>query len=133
MRQCKQVRNNAKNLSAKSIGKQSENEAANYLQKRGLKLKYRNYNCKTGEIDLIMEDDGVLVFVEVRYRKQSKYGSSLESVTKCKQQKVIRAAKCYLLENDLFDKMQCRFDIVATSLQDDNKILWIKDAFWEKF
>lgn len=44
----------------------------------------------------------------------------------------MRAAKCYLLENDLFDKIQCRFDVIAASEEQD-KILWIKDAFWEKF
>lgn len=121
------------NLSKRQIGQQSENEALLYLQQHRLKLKDRNYICKCGEIDLIMDDAGVVVFVEVRYRKQSKYGSGLESVTKSKQQKVIRAAKCYLLENNLFDKISCRFDVIAASSEDSDKILWIKDAFWEKF
>jgi putative endonuclease len=68
--------------------------------------------------------------VEVRYRKKARLGSGIESVTKSKQQKIIRAAKYYLLENKLFNKVNCRFDVIASWPNDAQKIQWVKDAFW---
>lgn len=114
-------------------GEKAESEVSDYLQKQGLSLVERNYFCKAGEIDLIMQDNDILVFVEVRFRKKSKYGTGVESVTKSKQQKIIRAAKYYLLEKNSFDKINCRFDVVASTHDNENKMLWIKDAFWVKW
>ena len=113
-----------------TIGKHAEAEACNYLIQHGLELIDKNFTCKSGEIDLIMQDKDFYVFIEVRYRKKSKYGTGAESVTKNKQQKIIRTAKYYLLEKGLFDKIKCRFDVISSSAEDENKILWIKDAFW---
>lgn len=118
-------------MNSKAIGIKAEQEAKEFLLNRGLTFIANNYNCKAGEIDLIMRDKTTYVFVEVRYRKKSKYGSGLESVTKSKQQKIIRAAKYYLLENQLFDKILCRFDVISSSDEDEEKLLWTKDAFWE--
>jgi len=116
------------------LGQLAEKAAAAYLQKQGLKLLSANYNCKMGEIDLIMQQGEIYVFVEVRYREGDDYGSSLESVTRAKQNKIIRAAKFYLLENNLYDKKICRFDVVSSKpYAKDSEILWIKDAFWVKY
>jgi putative endonuclease len=115
----------------------AEEVAANYLEQQGLQLIESNYSFKSGEIDLIMKDGEALVFVEVRHRKKDKYGSGLESVTKGKQQKIIRTAKYYLLEKGQYDKVPCRFDVVATQPKaegkDSTEILWLKDAFWVKY
>lgn len=114
-----------------TFGLQAEQEARVFLEQQGLRFESANYFCKSGEIDLIMQDNDYLVFVEVRYRKLSGYGDGVESVTKSKQRKVIRAAKHYLLKHNLYDKVPCRFDVVAASPNDAQRILWIKNAFWD--
>jgi len=111
------------------IGHAKESEASLYLQAQGLKLVLANYSCKYGEIDLIMQDKEELVFVEVRYRQSDDYGDGSDSVTQEKQRRVIRAAKFYLCERDLYDRIACRFDVVASG---PREMLWIKDAFWLK-
>lgn len=116
--------------SSQLCGQETETEARIFLESQGLTFETANYNCKCGEIDLIMKDEEFLVFVEVRYRKLSGYGDGIESVTKNKQRKIICTAKHYLLEQNLFDKIPCRFDVVAASPEDPQKMLWIKDAFW---
>ncbi len=116
----------------RSIGKESENFARRYLEKRGLVFVAANYLCKRGEIDLIMREQGVLVFVEVRFRKNADYGDGAETVTMSKQRKLIRAANHYLLEQKLYGKIDCRFDIIAFAGEDDT-VNWLKNAFWEKW
>jgi putative endonuclease len=115
------------------LGHQVEQHACRYLESNGLRLIDKNFNCKSGEIDLIMQDGETLVFVEVRYRAKSKYGDSLDSVTRSKQNKIIRTAKYYLQQNDLYDKVPCRFDVIAVDEQINNQVTWIKDAFWVKY
>jgi putative endonuclease len=115
------------------IGHQVESCACHYLESNGLRLVDKNFSCKIGEIDLIMRDGETLVFVEVRYRAKAKYGDSLASITRSKQNKIIRAAKYYLQQNDLYDKVPCRFDVIAVDEQINNQVIWIKDAFWVKY
>ncbi|MGH1373855.1 MAG: YraN family protein [Cellvibrionaceae bacterium] len=115
-------------------GQKNERLAEQYLLRRGLKLKERNYHCRRGEIDLVMIDQEVLVFVEVRYRKQAKYGSPFESVDHRKQQKLIKAAQYYLQKNFPRHEPPCRFDVVAiegnqTPKTSQNPIEWLPNAF----
>lgn len=117
--------------SSRQIGTACEQEACDYLILQGLKLIEKNYRCELGEIDLIMQDQDARVFIEVRYRRQEDYGDALESVTPRKQRKIIRTAQYYLQKNDLYDKIPCRFDVIAHD-SDPKKIQWIKDAFWVK-
>jgi len=116
-----------------TIGQQAEQQALNFLEQQGLKLIAKNYRCRQGEIDLVMNDQQTLVFIEVRYRKDHRYGSSAESVTSNKQKKIIHTAEHYLLHEIKTPAPACRFDVVAiypsdtaqSSLQFD----WIKHAF----
>lgn len=110
------------------LGAEAENHALLFLKQQGLSLLERNYSCKQGEIDLIMRDKNNVVFVEVRYRDNPDHGDPLESITRSKQAKVIKAATMYLLKNSLYDKVACRFD-VATLSSMSSKVHWIKDAF----
>jgi len=119
--------------SSKTIGKDAENLACGYLQLQGLRFVNANYLCKCGEIDLIMYDGTTLVFIEVRHRKGNDYGDGVATVTKTKQRKIIRAATYYLQENKLFDKVLCRFDVIATSGAVASGVQWVKDAFWVKW
>ena len=83
-----------------------------------------NYSTRTGEIDLIVECDSVLVFVEVKRRSSDKFGQGFESVTKRKQQRIISAAKHYCVVNNI-EKL-CRFDVISI---DGKEITHIENAF----
>ena len=106
-------------------GEKAEEQAYNFLITKGFKPVFRNYRCKLGEIDLIMEDDKALVFIEVRYRKTDKFGSALESITAKKQSRIIAATQCYLAANRTDQPV--RFDVVAIS--GDNSLNWVRNAF----
>src|ERR1700738_197807 len=95
-----------------AIGRRAEEEACVFLQKQGLRLIARNYLCRLGEIDLIMQDHSSLVFIEVRCRKPSIFGTAAETVTSLKQGKIIKTAMYYLREQRLSQEQTCRFDVV---------------------
>jgi len=108
-----------------------EQVAYEYLLKQGLKKVKRNYLCKIGEIDLIMIDNDTLVFIEVKYRKNSDWVSATESVTKRKQRKIIKTAQLYLLQNKTYQDWNCRFDVVSIQGNEQNpEINWIEHAFY---
>lgn len=101
--------------SSKSLGKQAEDFAYRYLKSQGLRLIARNYACRLGEIDLIMQDKDMLVFIEVRYRQQHQFGHSLETVDSYKQTKLIKTAEHYLQSNPILAESPCRFDVLGIS------------------
>ena len=96
------------------LGKEGERVAERYLQKKGYKLVERNYRCKAGELDLIVLDRGVVVFVEVKTRTGRGFGSPLEAVEFRKQRKMIQAAQFFLAEKGL-QQRDARFDVVGVS------------------
>ena len=108
-------------------GKKAEDVACSFLQRNGLLLIERNYHCRFGEIDLIMQDSDSLVFVEVRYRSSSKFGDAIESVDANKRRKLVFAANHYL-QNTSLDQPS-RFDVVA--LSPDQTPQWICNAFMD--
>lgn len=109
-------------------GKAGEDLACRYLQERGLTLVERNYRCRCGELDLVMRDGDQLVFVEVRYRRNVRYGAPAETVTRSKQVRLNRAANRYLQHRRC--RSACRFDVIAiTSSNGENALQWIRDAF----
>ncbi len=105
-------------------GEQAEQQALDFLLKHDLELIERNFRCRYGEIDLIMQDKNTLVFVEVRYRKNATYGSPLESVNLRKQAKLIATTEFYLAQKQL--DVEMRFDVIGLT---SKKLEWIKDAF----
>jgi len=113
-----------------NLGQYAEQLACDYLQQHKLKLITKNYHCRRGEIDLIMQDEeDTMIFVEVRYRKSTKFGSALESVNQQKQQKIIFTATHYLSQQS-HSFSNYRFDVVAiTPTINRPEITWIKDAF----
>ncbi len=108
------------------IGSLAEQKALKFLRKKGMRLFKKNFRCKRGEIDLIMQDKSVLVFVEVRYRRRQDYGGSILSITPLKQQRIIRTAQYYLFQHQHFYHWPCRFDVIGL---DQNKLTWIPQAF----
>ena len=114
-----------------SAGALAEARAETFLLQQGLVKRAKNYRCKLGEIDLIMQQgtahDTTLVFVEVRLRSHTGFANAAESVTYRKQQKIIKTAQYYLQQHQLTDKANCRFDVIAFSDNDNPE--WSKDAF----
>jgi putative endonuclease len=118
-------------FTSKSVGDQAESRALVHLQHQGLELVCRNYRvargprARGGEIDLIMrERDGTLVFVEVRSRAGIRHGGASASVSARKQQRIVFAARHYLLR--LRELPPCRFDVVAI---DGRELQWLRAAF----
>lgn len=108
-------------------GAAAEKLAAAYLQQNGLVLLESNFSCRFGEIDLILQDAGVIVFVEVRLRTHGSFGGAAASITLPKQARIVKAAQMYLQK--LSRQPQCRFDVVLLNRLDAEKIEWIKNAF----
>ncbi|HEY0665469.1 MAG TPA: YraN family protein [Gallionella sp.] len=79
-----------------TAGAQAEQWAVQYLAHQGLRLVEQNYRSRFGEIDLIMRDGEVLVFVEVHMRRNAGYGGAAASIDAHKQQRIIRTAQQYL-------------------------------------
>ncbi len=102
-----------------------EELALQLLLRQGLTLLARNYRCKWGELDLLMDEQGVLVVVEVRYRKNNCFGSALESITVAKQARIIAATKHYIATHKI-DRV-IRFDVVA--ITGSSAPEWVKNAF----
>ena len=114
----------------KQMGNTSEEIALEYLIAKGYRLIQRNFRCKTGEIDLIVQKDDSLVFAEVRSRTGTAYGEPSESVNRKKQNKIRKTARYYLYCNPSFEKYYCRFDVLSIVWQEgEAKVEWIPDAF----
>lgn len=108
-------------------GRQAEDAALDFLRAQGLKLVERNYRCRFGEIDLVMREAAVLVFVEVRMRRSVAFGGARESITSAKRARLLAAARHYL--NAQPTEPACRFD--ALLLNGDGGVEWLRNAFGE--
>jgi putative endonuclease len=108
-------------------GALAERWAADFLQQHGLQLLAQNYRCRAGEIDLIMRDGEVLVFVEVRLRSNHDFGGAAASIDQRKQQRIIRTAQHYL--TTLPRLPPCRFDAVLLESAQGKAVRWLKNAF----
>lgn len=112
----------------RALGQRMETLACQYLEHQGLLLRTRNYHARYGELDLVMTDQNTCVFVEVRYRRHTQHGSPIDSVTIAKQQRLILAARHYVMQQAL--DMPCRFDIIGLSgPAHAPDIVWIRHAF----
>ena len=96
-------------------GTEAEQLALAFLQSKGLVLVAKNFRTRRGEIDLIMLDNNVLVFIEVRFRSSVNFGSAEESITVQKCQRLSSAAQAYMQREGLTEKVSARFDAVAIS------------------
>lgn len=110
-----------------STGVQAERWAAHYLQQQGLTLVAQNYRCRVGEIDLILQDGKVLVFVEVRLRSNPAFGGAAASIDARKQQRIIRTAQHYLAMLPVLPL--CRFDALLLEDPQGLNVQWLKNAF----
>lgn len=105
-------------------GREAEERACAHLRRHGLRLLERNFRCRGGEIDLIMRDGVTLVFVEVRFRRNHRFGGSAATVDQRKQSRLVRAAQTYLQRGGSVPP--CRFDVVAIT---GTELQWFRNAF----
>ena len=111
-------------------GQEVEKLASAYLSQHHLTIIEFNFSCKCGEIDLIMQEKDTIVFVEVRYRRSNAYGSSIETVDRRKQQKLLKTAEFYLQKK--YQHSPCRFDVIGAHIDYESGKLrfdWVKYAF----
>lgn len=101
----------------KTVGAIGEGEAAKYLQKKGYQILKRNFYTRFGEIDLIVQKDGVTVFVEVKTKSGDQYGEPWEMVGAKKLRQIKMMAQVYLTKNGL-GEVPCRIDVVGVWLRD---------------
>jgi len=103
----------------KQTGQLGENIAANYLKKKGYTILFQNYSSRWGELDLICEKDKVIHFVEVKTRKDNKYGRPYEAVNAGKLRHLKRTIEYFVLQQGLKDR-KLQLDVVGILLNPDN-------------
>jgi putative endonuclease len=94
------------------------------LVQRGYVIRQRNWRCQTGEVDVVAEHNGWLVFVEVRTRRGRDLGSPEASITPAKRARLIQVAESYLIEHEL-GEVNWRIDVVAVELTRGGKLVRI--------
>ena len=112
----------------RQLGSTGEEIVAQWLEQKGFAIRERNFCTRMGEVDLIVQKNDVLAFVEVKTRTNVFFPIS-SVITKGKQRKIIRAAKWFIVQNNIVDKV-CRFD-VAIVVYDNGQhhIDYIENAF----
>jgi putative endonuclease len=114
-------------LNTQQCGAGYEKKARRYLESQGLQFVAANVSVRGGEIDLIMRHHQVIVFVEVRFRRDDAFGSAAASVTVRKQKRLLHTAQVWLSGVDeSFETVDCRFDVLAFT---GNEIEWLTNAF----
>ncbi len=107
-----------------------ESAALAYLQRHGLTIVARNARARGGELDLVMLDTDMLVFVEVRYRASNAFGGGGASVDLHKRRKLLHAAQVFLMQHPQHAQAACRFDVVDASGDPATpRLEWLRDAF----
>jgi putative endonuclease len=104
-------------MSTRASGARYEDLALAHLERNGLVLLERNFNCRYGELDLVMREGDTTVFVEVRYRSGrgggKVFGDGIDSVGAAKRAKLTRAAQAFLAAQPRLARQACRFDVIA--------------------
>lgn len=118
----------------RAIGATIEAAARAHLVRAGLREVAANANYRFGELDLVMLDGSgagtTLVFVEVRYRRNSRFGGGAASIDAVKRRKIVHAAQAFLASHPRLVTLACRFDVVeAEGETDAPRLHWLRDAF----
>lgn len=107
-------------------GEYFEQQARAFLEAQGLVFIAQNQTFRVGELDLIMQQGETIVFVEVRQRKNARFGSALESIDYLKQQKWLNAANLWLMQRGAsLDTANCRFDVVV--FEGTQSLNWVQN------
>lgn len=100
-------------MNKRQLGKEKEELVCKFLMGKGYQILAVNYICRGAELDIVAKDGDCLVFVEVKYRKNSNCGGSRYAVSKVKMQRIIKGAEYYLYRERVSPDIQIRFDVVA--------------------
>ena len=114
------------NQNTRAEGNKGEDEACTFLEGNGCRILERNFRSRRGEIDIIAEDEGTMVFVEVKYRKSTGSGQPYEAVTGSKQRTICHTADFYRMKKGLYENRPYRFDVISIL---GEKITWYRNAF----
>lgn len=110
----------------RQLGAKVEQLVREYLVMHGFTILEMNYRCKQGEVDIVAKDAIYYVFIEVKYRNSTQYGTPQEAVGYAKQKRISKAAQYYLYSHNLGECTPVRFDVAAVL---KNKITYYKNAF----
>ncbi len=111
------------------LGRWGEQEAVNFLKRRGYAKIITNYRNSLGQIDIIARDKKTICFIEVKSRRSRRFGQPVEAVTDSKQRKISQAALLFLKQNKLLNS-SARFDVISISYLDMRpEIKLVKNAF----
>ena len=109
-------------MNRKALGEMGEGWARQHLEKNGYRIRETNFRCREGEIDIVAEHEGCLVFVEVRTKTGSSFGSPEESVTTAKQEKLASVAMSYVQTHDDLPS-EWRIDVVAIEVSPRGRVV----------
>lgn len=117
-------------MNKRQVGDYYESLACTYLQGCGARIIERNYRALRGEIDIIARDGKYLSFIEVKYRKDKRFGPPQAAVTISKQRQICKISKIYLYSKKKSFDIPIRYDVIAiTDLDNTATIRWYKNAF----
>jgi putative endonuclease len=108
-------------MNRKKIGATGEKLASNFLKNKGYRILENNFRCRHGEIDIIAQKRGCLIFIEVRTKSSSAFGNPEESITAAKKEKLISTALTYL-KTHANSPVQWRIDFIAIELNQEGKV-----------
>ncbi len=108
-------------------GQAAEQRAGLYLKSQGITLLYHNFKTPRGEIDLIGQEGSTLIFFEIKYRANTRFGAPQEMLKAPQIQRIRKTALYFILQNPRFQNAPCRFDLLAFTPK--SPIEWLKDAF----
>jgi putative endonuclease len=113
----------AMTLARQALGRIGEDLAAGELERRGYAILERRYRTRCGEIDIVADDRGTLVFVEVKTRADAEFGTAADAVTPWKRRRLVRMAREYLVRRATGHDRPCRFDVVAVMLDGPEPVI----------
>ena len=118
-------------MNKRELGKNYEERAVHLAVEAGYNILAKNYHARVGEIDIVAEKNGMIVFIEVKYRKDETHGYGSESIDRKKLRRLYQAARKYLSLNGLEERV-VRFDMIIFTGEQyfwDENILW-GDEIW---
>ncbi|MDE7423903.1 MAG: YraN family protein [Lachnospiraceae bacterium] len=115
-------------INKRRLGMEYEEKAARYLEEKGYQILARNYQNLYGEIDIVAKDKkGEIVYCEIKFRRNNRYGEPMEAVDVRKQRKICKTALYHYARHGYMENQSCRFDVIG--IYGDGTIKHIKHAF----
>ena len=113
------------------FGRMAEDLALRYLQKHDLTLLERNFRSRFGEIDLIMQENNTIIFIEVRSRNNNAFLHPVETIDHTKRNKIRKTSQVFMKKTSAWNLYNWRFDVITLTGRSarEMKIEWFKDAF----